>query len=189
MQGAFTVILFFTGFFSTGLLAENSTAVTSKASQTQQAVWKLIGAKSDHKLSLVNTNESGKPILQLNGTAGLFGHGGLKRNLVGVREKDSVVASWSMKMSADYQFGFLLKTKFGQRQITYSSSSKNTRNSEKRIFGIGLGTTTGIRTWTDVKRNLSVDLQRFEPTNKIRAVEFVLIKSRGQVADFNLNSL
>lgn len=189
IQVAFTVILICTGLFSTGLLAENFAALTPKASQTPQAVWKLIGAESDHNLSLVNTNESGKPILQLDGTAGIFGHGGLKQNLVRVWEKDSVVTSWSMKMSSDYQFGFLLKTEFGQRQITYSSSNKNTRDGVKQIFGIGLGASTGIKTWADVKRNLSVDLQRFEPTNKIRAVEFVLIKSRGLVADFKLNSL
>lgn len=157
--------------------------------ELQNTVWKHVEQDTDGNFKFRQSIQSSDSNIISNGFIGLFSTEGTKIPVVVSGNSDLAIANWRMNLSSDFQLSFMLQTELGRRQITYTSSNKNTIEPKKSIFSFGLGSFASTGKWVSITRNLANDLKQVEPANRITAITFVFIKGRGEVANFNLNAL
>ena len=156
-------------------------------SDVQTDVWTHGTIGADGKLVKTGTTPINSKVIAVKGVAGLFTGSKDQQLLAITANSKPVTATWRMKLSPGFQIGFLLDTENGQRQISYTSSNNNSVDSAKNIYTFGLGPKSSAGKWLRIKSNLSRDLKRIEPANRIKAISLVLVKGNGQLSGFELN--
>ena len=92
-----------------------------------------------------------------------------------------------MNFSEDVAIYVALKTPNGSRYLKYTNSDHNNGFTRGYIHhGLGSNITDG--TWRTFTRDLEADLQEFDPSNTISAVNAFLIRGSGKVTDIALMS-
>ena len=95
------------------------------------------------------------------------------------------VLTWSMNVSEDVAIYVALKTSNGSRYLKYTNSDHNNGFTRGYIHhGLGSNITDG--TWRTFTRDLEADLQDFEPSNTIKAVDAFFIRGSGKIDDIAL---
>jgi len=95
--------------------------------------------------------------------------------------------TWSMNYSEDVAIYIALKTTDGTRYLKYTNSDTDNGYHRGSIHhGLGSNITNG--TWRTFTRDLEADLQEFDPSNTITAVNAFLIRGSGKVTDIALMS-
>jgi hypothetical protein len=96
---------------------------------------------------------------------------------------------WSMKFNEEYIIYVRVSTTEGYRYLYYTANNKDygisTYDSPHYIHN-GLGSSSDDGQWLTVTRNLSADLNRFEPMNEILSVDGFFVRGSGRVDDVEL---
>jgi len=90
---------------------------------------------------------------------------------------------WSMKTNKDFVIFVSLQTTNGHRSLIYTSSEKNGSG----FYGLGQDSTNGK--WHKFIRDLDLDLKRYEPTNKIIAVDTFFIRGDVKIDDIEITDI
>jgi hypothetical protein len=90
---------------------------------------------------------------------------------------------WSMKTNKDFVIFVSLQTTNGHRSLIYTSSEKNGSG----FYGLGQDSTNGK--WHKFIRDLDLDLKRYEPTNKIIAVDTFFIRGNVEIDDIEIKDI
>jgi hypothetical protein len=96
---------------------------------------------------------------------------------------------WSMKFNGNYKIYVRLSTPNGYRYLYYTATDTNNgiSNYDKpHYIHNGLGVTSKNGSWTTVTRNLTADLQRFEPSNTVTSVDGFFVRGSGSIDDVEL---
>jgi len=84
---------------------------------------------------------------------------------------------WSMKTKEDFVILISLQTIKGHRSLIYTASDKNGIG----YYGLGKEATDGK--WHKFSRDLDLDLKRYEPSNRIIAVDTFFIRGNVKIDD------
>jgi hypothetical protein len=87
---------------------------------------------------------------------------------------------WSMKTTKDFVIFISLQTTNGHRSLIYTASE----NSGKGYFGLGKNSINGQ--WHKFIRDLDLDLKRYEPNNRIIAVDTFFIRGAVRIDDIEI---
>ncbi len=153
----------------------------------QTGVWTHGTIRADGKLVKTGTTPINTDVITVNGVAGLIARSKNQPLQIVADNSEPVTASWRMKLSPGFQISFLLDTESGRRQISYTSSNSNSVDPAKNIYTFGLGPKSNTGRLQRIKSNLSDDLKRIEPANRIKAISLVLVKGNGEISGFTLN--
>jgi len=93
---------------------------------------------------------------------------------------------WSMNFDEGYTVYVRIMTKDGARYIYYTPSDKSYGKRNNKYIHIGLGSKSNNGTWQDFSRDLASDLKKYEPNNKLVAVNAFLIRGNGFVDNVEL---
>ncbi|HHC11265.1 MAG TPA: DUF5011 domain-containing protein [Campylobacterales bacterium] len=92
-------------------------------------------------------------------------------------KSDGKSLHWSMKTQEDFVIFISIQTIQGHRSLIYTASEKN----GKGYYGLGKKATDG--TWHKFSRDLDLDLKRYEPSNRIIAVDTFFIRGNMKIDD------
>jgi hypothetical protein len=84
---------------------------------------------------------------------------------------------WSMKTKDDFVIFISIQTIKGHRSLIYTTSEKNGAG----YYGLGKEATDGK--WHKFSRDLDLDLKRYEPSNRIIAVDTFFIRGNVKIDD------
>jgi len=96
---------------------------------------------------------------------------------------------WHMNFDKGYTVYVRVMTKEGARNIYYTASNKSYGNRNNGYIHIGLGSKSKNGTWQKFSRDLASDLKKYEPNNKLIAVNAFLIRGNGFVDDIELSGM
>ncbi|NOZ89699.1 MAG: DUF5011 domain-containing protein [Epsilonproteobacteria bacterium] len=98
-------------------------------------------------------------------------------------QSDGKSLHWSMKTNNDFVIFISLQTKNGHRSLVYTASAKNGSG----YYGLGKNSRDG--TWHNYTRDLDLDLRRYEPSNRIIAVDTFFIRGNAQIDDLKITDI
>jgi hypothetical protein len=104
-------------------------------------------------------------------------------------DTENKTIKWSMKYSEDFMIYVRLTTEYGYRYLYYTDSNKDYGEvgyKKPHYIHNGLGTTSNDGTWRTFTRNLSADLKRHQPMNKIISVDGFFVRGSGLIDDVEL---
>jgi len=90
---------------------------------------------------------------------------------------------WSMKTNSDFVIFISLQTIQGHRSLIYTASLEN----GKGYYGLGKSATDG--SWHKFIRDLDLDLRRYEPSNRIIAVDTFFIRGNVEIDDIGIEDI
>lgn len=106
-------------------------------------------------------------------------------------DSSSKTIKWSMNFNSDYILYVRLNTKDGLRYIYYTPVNYNYGKSPipyDYYIHHGLGSDSKSGTWKTFSRDLTQDLQEFEPNNTINSIDGLYIRGSGRIDDIALLS-
>lgn len=161
----------------------------SNAVNKATASWTFLGQRDRHAYMRNRFDKTMKRVvLDFSGVIGLVAGGqskNIQQAMVSANQQKKYtrgIASWNMRIDPDYQVSFRLMTTYGKRQLTYTASENRFVTTDKNIIRYGLGQASAQGQWAKITRDLSADLQRKEPSNRVIAVNYMMIKGTGSVA-------
>jgi len=95
-------------------------------------------------------------------------------------KSDGKSLKWSMKTKDDFVIFISLQTIKGHRSLIYTASTKNGVG----YYGLGKWATDGK--WHKFSRDLDLDLKRYEPSNRIIAVDTFFIRGNVKIDDIEI---
>jgi hypothetical protein len=104
-------------------------------------------------------------------------------------DTENKTIKWSMKYSEDFMIYVRLTTEHGYRYLYYTDSNKNYGEvgyKKPHYIHNGLGATSNDGSWRTFKRNLSADLKRHQPMNRIISVDGFFVRGSGLIDDVEL---
>ncbi len=104
----------------------------------------------------------------------------LERNSKSWCKGDGKSLHWSMQTKKDFVIFISIQTTKGHRSLIYTPSEKN----GKGYYGLGKEATDG--TWHKFVRDLDLDLKRYEPSNRIIAVDTFFIRGNVKIDDIEI---
>ncbi len=94
--------------------------------------------------------------------------------------RDHKAISWSMKFSDYCSIYVALETTNGARYLTYEPKDRD-RGVIGNYIRFGLGSDANSGKWKTYSRNLEDDLHKFEPSNKLLAINALLVRGNGVI--------
>ncbi len=102
--------------------------------------------------------------------------------------RDQSVLSWSQRFDAAFTIYVKILTTEGMRYLYYNPFDRDRGGSAtSRYLQFGLGHTARDGQWHDFNRDLAADLKRYQPNNRLLAVQGMLIRGTGWVDDIALD--
>ena len=96
--------------------------------------------------------------------------------------QDHKAMSWSIKFNEYFSIYVAIETANGARYLTYEP-----RDRDRGIIGsyirFGLGSDASSGEWKNYKRNIEDDLHKFEPDNRLIAINALLVRGSGLIDD------
>jgi hypothetical protein len=96
--------------------------------------------------------------------------------------QDHKAMSWSIKFNEYFSIYVAIETANGARYLTYEP-----RDKDRGIIGsyirFGLGSDASSGEWKNYKRNIEDDLHKFEPDNRLIAINALLVRGSGLIDD------
>ncbi len=90
--------------------------------------------------------------------------------------------NWSMSFHEDFTIYIAVETTAGRRYLTYTPRDDD-RGLRGQYIRFGLGENANSGTWQTVTRNLSQDIQSFEPNNELVSINAFMVRGSGHVDD------
>jgi len=181
-------------FPAASLYADSSPSINAGVAATgnkSPSFWKVLG---EHKGKSVFEKyydvSMGQQAVRFRGTIGLVGKGGLKGQLVSRENFTSNSLSmvrWNMDLYRDFQVSFLLQTKFGERQLSYTASRERPLKVTENIFHFTISNSKLHSGWVAVERDLIADLNFVEPGNTLQAIKVAVVAGSGAITPFHFS--
>jgi len=96
--------------------------------------------------------------------------------------RDHKAVSWSMKFNDYFSIFIAVDTLNGARYLAYEPRDED-RGVIASYIRFGLGSDTKDGNWHSIIRNISDDIQKFEPDNRLIAINAFLVRGDGRVDD------
>ncbi len=93
-------------------------------------------------------------------------------------DRDHNTLLWEMKFDDRFVIYVSVETSNGQRYLTYSAIDNNIGKQGEYIY-LGLGAETRDGEWHKIRRNVAEDVRRFEPENRLIAINGFLVRGSG----------
>jgi hypothetical protein len=147
--------------------------------------WKVYDNSPDGaKVEVVNDKIKGK-VISFNGNGIENGYEiGARRGDNKWNNRDHKAISWSMNFNKDVFIYVAIDTANGARYLKYEPRDKDRGKVGNYIrFGIGKDINSGE--WKTINRNIESDLHKFEPENRLIAINALLVRGDGKIDDIN----
>jgi hypothetical protein len=145
--------------------------------------WKVYDNSPDGaKVEVVNDKIKGK-VISFNGNGIENGYEiGARRGDNKWNNRDHKAISWSMNFNKDVFIYVAIDTANGARYLKYEPRDKDRGKVGNYIrFGIGKDINSGE--WKTINRNIESDLHKFEPENRLIAINALLVRGDGKIDD------
>jgi len=174
------------------LLTTNIYATIYEDAQNKNTIgWKVYdNSPSNAKITNICDSTHHGRVIKLDGASTSNGYmfGNIERRLGSWNNTSETILRWQMKFNENFAIYIRVITSFGAKYLYYtpSSSSKGSIKNGSYIH-IGLGSKSKNNTWQTFTRNLDKDLKKYEPYNKIIAINAFLIRGSGLIDNISLS--
>lgn len=146
--------------------------------------WKIYdNSPSGATIKNIYDEDKGSRVIEFNGNGFENGYEiGARRGDGKWENRDHKAISWSMKFSDYFSIFIAVDTIKGARYLTYEPRDRD-RGVVASYIRFGVGTNTRDGNWHSVIRNLKDDIQKFEPDNRLLAINSFMVRGDGRVDD------
>jgi len=130
--------------------------------------------------NVVDSSHGGR-VIELSGDG--YNNGFILGDRDGLRawqNTENTIIRWSMNFNSGFAIYIPIMTTNGQRYMVYSPSSTD-RGLSGEYIRIGLGADARNGTWQTVIRDLSADLEHFEPGNELVSINGFMVRGSGRI--------
>jgi len=138
--------------------------------------------------TISNVIDNGNQVIQLSGSGkqNAYRIGNVENATGAWNNTEEHTLEWSMNFNESFQVFVRVMTNDGARYIYYTDDEVSLGKRNGTYIHIGLGAVASSGSWQNFTRNISVDLQKYEPTNQLVAINGVIIRGSGMVDNIKL---
>ncbi len=154
--------------------------------------WKLYG-KSQENSSIMDIYDKdiNSYVIKLQGNKKRTGYfiGDSKGKKDAWNNRDDKRISWDMKYFEEFIINVKIDTKYGERYLNYKPEIINNGidKDDKRFINYGLGSDIINGNWVTIRRDLEIDLKRYESDNELLSVNAFYIRGSGFINNIELS--